>query len=298
MRFGYRRPSTIEYALHLLGEDEDHPLPVAYGSDLLVWTKTQAQAPPGRVIDLTGIDALRRIEANDRGLSLGAAVSLAEVGRHALVQERFHALARAVNVMGSVQLREGASLGGNICTASPAGDTGPPLLVYDARMMVVGPQGRREVAAEDFYIGPGKTVLQANELLVAVILPWPPSGCCGTYLKGARRAAVDLALVAVAATFFPHASTATGLDLRMALGAVAPTPIRVPNAEAYVRERGLSTALDMKMKEEIAAAARSAAKPIDDIRASASYRLELVGTLAARAVENLAAAYKSEEKKQ
>jgi carbon-monoxide dehydrogenase medium subunit len=188
----------------------------------------------------------------------------------------------ATTTMGSVQLREGASVGGNICTASPAGDTGPPLLCYDAMMVVESARGEREVPAESFFVGPGKTALARDELLVGVKLPWPHHDAVGIYLKGARRAAVDLALVSVAIVAWPAPENTSGVELRMGLGAVAPTPIRALEAEKIVREHGLDNDHRSARSQKLVEAVRAAARPIDDIRSTAAYRLELVGQLAAR----------------
>lgn len=275
-------------ALSLLGEASGGRRPLAYGTDLLVWAKTGVSRPEG-VIDLSALEELSRLEATGEGLILGAGRPLAELGRDGAVRARFPALAQALTTMGSVQLREGASLGGNVCTASPAGDTAPPLLVYEAVMVVAGPGGERALPASELYLGPGRTALEPGELLREVRLPWPPDGCVGIFLKGARRAAVDLALVSVAAVAFPDAAAASGLGARFALGAVAPTPIRAPAAEALVRDRGLPADPGEPLARELTAAVRAAAQPIDDARATADYRRELVGVLAARAAAALRA---------
>ncbi len=287
VRFDYHRPASIAEAVTLLTDSGSTGRPIGYGSDLLVWTKEQVHQPEA-VIDLSGIEVLSIIEPTKDGLRVGACVSLGALGRHEIVQDRFPALAQAVGVMGSVQLREGASIGGNVCTASPAGDSGPPLLCYDATMIVVGRKGERRIPAQDFYIAPRRSALSDDEILVAIEIPNPPDGAVGAYLKGARRAAVDLAVVSVGAVAWRDSSTASGFSLRMALGAVAPTPIRAPQAEAWVTERGLARRSDESAKRALADAARESARPIDDVRASAAYRSILVGELAAKASAQLA----------
>jgi carbon-monoxide dehydrogenase medium subunit len=282
VRFTYHRPASLQEAVTLLADTHAGRRPIAYGTDLLVWAKTGV-AKPEEVVDLSGLAELQRIESTDVGLVVGAGVPLSELGRQAILCERFPSMAEALNTMGSVQLREGASLGGNVCTASPAGDTGPPLLAYEAVMVIIGPSGSRELPAADFYRGPGKNALGPGEVIEAIRLPWPPDGAVGSYSKGARRAAVDLALVSVAAVAFPDAEAASGVGLRLALGAVAPTPIRVPAAESLVRQRGFPPDASGELAQALAEATRSTARPIDDVRASADYRRELVGVLAARA---------------
>lgn len=285
MRFDYHRPSSVAEAIELLGTGEGRR-PLTFGSDLLVWAKEGVKRPEA-VIDLTGVDGLDRIEPAGDHLRLGACAPLGAVGRDEKVRGRFPALAEAIESMGSIQLREGASLGGNVCTASPAGDSAPPLLCYDATMIAAGPGGERRLPAESFYTGPGDTALWADELLVGVELPWPREGAVGCYLKGARRIAVDLALVSVAAVAWADASTPSGLTLRIALGAVAPTPIRAAATESLVAERGLPAEPHDDLGRAIAATARESAHPIDDIRATAAYRTTLVGELAARACVRL-----------
>jgi CO/xanthine dehydrogenase FAD-binding subunit len=286
VRFEYRRPTTLSEALALLADAGPETRPIAYGSDLLVWAKTGARRTSG-VVDLTGIEDLRRIDPGESHLFLGAGTTLADVGRAPAVGERFPALASAVASMGSAQLREGASLGGNVCTASPAGDTAPPLLCYGATMVIAGTAGDREVPAEQFYVGPGRTVLGAGELLRGVRLPWPRAGAAGVFLKGARRAAVDLALVSVAAVAWRDEAAPSGIAMTMALGAVAPTPVRAPAAEAVVRAQGLDGDPRTPAGAALVAAVRATARPIDDIRATASYRLELLAQLASRAAADL-----------
>jgi CO/xanthine dehydrogenase FAD-binding subunit len=289
VRFHYHRPATLGEALELLAGAGLARRPIAYGSDLLVWTKTGTRRSDD-VVDLTGIPDLLRIEEIDGDLVIGAGARLADLGRHPLVRERCPVLAKSVAVMGSVQLREGASLGGNVCTASPAGDTAPALLVSEARMLVTSTKGTRDVATHDFYTGPGTTVVGPGEVLTAVAIPRLPPGAVGTFRKGSRRAAVDLALVSVAGVAFPDAAAPSGVALRLALGAVAPTPVRAVPAEDLVRSAGLPESPDDELGCTFAAATRSAARPIDDVRATAAYRLELVGVLAARVAAELRAA--------
>lgn len=288
MRFEYRRPATLSEALALLAEDGSGTQPVAYGSDLLVWAKSGARrAAAERVVDLTGIDELRRVEARDDRVFVGAGVTLADLGRAPEIAARLPALTAAVASMGSVQLREGASLGGNLCTASPAGDTAPPLLCYEAVMKIAGPAGERDLPAERFFVGPGRTALGPGEVLCGVEIPWPGPGAAGVYLKGARRAAVDLALVGVAAVAWRDEEAASGEAMTMALGAVAPTPVRAREAEAAVRALGLGGEAGTPAGQALIAGARAAARPIDDIRATAAYRLELLAQLVVRAAAEL-----------
>jgi carbon-monoxide dehydrogenase medium subunit len=286
VHFQVHRPAALHEALALLAEADQapHRRPLAYGSDVLVWLKTR-QTTAQEVVDVSNVEELRLISEDSTGFFLGAALSVADVGRHPVVQKHFPALAQAVHHMGSVQLREGASLGGNICTSSPAGDTAPPLLAYGARFLLANAGGERPVAAADFYRGPGQNSLTAGELLRGVLLPWPATGTGAIFLKAARRAAVDLALASVAVVTWPEPQAPGGIDAALAMGAVAPTPRRAPQAEALLRRHG--AALDEEQQRELAQAVGRDSHPIDDVRATAHYRRTLVGQLAVKAVKGL-----------
>ena len=181
--------------------------------------------------------------------------------------------------MGNEQVRNRATLGGNLCTASPAADSAPALLTLEANVVIRGAAGERRVPIAEFFLGPRKTALHKGELLVGVIIPAPPVGAVGTYVKLSRRKAGDLAIVGVAALAYPHNG---GYSWRLALGAVAPTPIRAPEAEAT-----LNTGHDEAAIEYATKCAFDACCPIDDIRASAEYRKAMVSRIARRAIEGV-----------
>jgi carbon-monoxide dehydrogenase medium subunit len=193
-------------------------------------------------------------------------------------------------MVGSYQLRSRATMGGNLCNASPAADTAPAALVLEAVLVAQGPEGERRIPSREFFKGPGENALGKGELLLAVEIPPPPKGAAGRYLKLGRNAAGDLAIVGVAVLGYPASDSVSGFRFRMALSSVAPTPIRVPEAEKLLAGR----AINDEAIDAAASAARTAAHPIDDVRASANYRSAMVEVLARRALNDVWSALRRE----
>ena len=181
---------------------------------------------------------------------------------------------QAVRELGSIQVRNRATIVGNVCRASPSADTLPPLIADGAMVSIHGGQGRRSLPLEDFFTGPGKTVLQPDELVTEIVVPAPAPRTGKVYIKHGRRKAMELATVGVAVTL------TEGSDVRIVLGAVAPTPIRAKKAEALLRGRTIDGALI----ERAAQAAVEESRPISNVRASAEYRREMVRVLTRRAL--------------
>jgi carbon-monoxide dehydrogenase medium subunit len=282
----YLRPTTLEEAWRLHAA---HPGAryVAGATDLLVRRKRPALARVPALISLRAIGELGAITA-DRGaagggwLRIGACAPLAEVGRHPAVVEALPALAAAIRDLGTPQIRNVATLGGNLGNASPCADSAPPLLVYDAVVELAGPGGRRELPLDQLFRGPGATVLGPGELIAAVRVPWPAPAFHATYLcKG--RVATDLSM----------ASLALGVEVaggrcvraRVAAGAVAPTPLRLRAIEALLAGADLG---DRAVVARARAAACAAVLPITDIRATADYRRHLIGVFCERALAEVA----------
>jgi carbon-monoxide dehydrogenase medium subunit len=181
-------------------------------------------------------------------------------------------------MLGTPAIRNQATLGGNLCNAAPSADTAPPLLVLGANAKIVGKEGEKIVPIEDFFVGPGQTVLGQDHLLAEIRVPNIPARSGGAYLKQKRRRGADLAVVGVAAWVVVRGKVLE--DVKVALGAVAPTPIRAKEAEEILRGRKL----DQELLEKSGQAAASEASPIDDIRSSADYRRELLAVLTKRAI--------------
>jgi len=277
--FDYYKPDTFEEAFRLLSLPDKVVMPLAGATDLIPMTRDE-HWQPDVVVDVKGLPGLRDIKETAEGLFVGAAVPMAELVHHPLVNgPRWNLLAQAAAAMGNEQVRSRATLGGNLCTASPAADSAPALLTLEAFAVIRGAAGERRVPMAEFFLGPRKTALQKGELLVGVLIPVPPKGTAATYVKLSRRKAGDLAIVGVAALAYPQNG---GYRWRMALGAVAPTPIRAPEAEA-----ALNAGHDEAAIEHATQCAFDTCCPIDDIRASAEYRKAMVRRIARRAIEGV-----------
>lgn len=275
--FDYVKPATYEEAFALLLRPDKVVMPLAGATDLIPMVRDE-RWQPDVVVDIKELPGMRTIEETAEGLRVGAAVRMAELVRSPLVNNaRWNLLAQGAQAMGHEQVRHRATLGGNLCTASPAADTAPALLALEAWALIRGPQGERRLPMADFFLGPRKTALQRGELLVGVLIPAPPEGSVGTYVKLSRRKAGDLAIVGVATLAYPHNG---GYVWRVALGAVAPTPIRAPRAEAI-----LNNGVDDAAIASACEAALESCNPIDDLRASAVYRCEMVRQIMLRSVK-------------
>jgi carbon-monoxide dehydrogenase medium subunit len=278
-RFEYYEPANLDEASALLVRHGAEASLLAGGTDLLVEIKEHVRWPK-HVVNVKKIPGLAALEYDDRdGLRFGALVTAREIETAAVVLEKYPGLAQAARELGSIQVRHRATVVGNICRASPSADTLPPLIADGASVRIHGPAGGRTVALEAFFTGPGKTVLAAGELVAEVIVPPPVPRTGKHYIKHGRRKAMELATVGVAVALTLDGDVCR--EIRIALGAVAPTPIRARAAEDALRGRPLDGAA-------IAAAARIAmgeCRPISNVRGSAEYRREMVGVLTARAIE-------------
>lgn len=261
-------PTALEEVLGHLAEGA-HPF--AGGTDILLWASQRGE--PRRLVWTGGVEELRALETGGEPLRVGAAVTLASIVRSPAFRAAAPAVFDGARSIGSVQLRNQATLVGNVCTASPAGDTLPGLLVHDAEVEVVGPSGdRRRLPLEDFLVGPGDTGLGDGELVAAVSLSRLAAGETSAFVRFTQRQALDLAFASAAARLRFEADGRTVAAARLALGAVAPTAVEVAEAAAMLVGRPLSEAgLDAS-----AEAAGEACAPISDHRASAGYRRQLV----------------------
>jgi carbon-monoxide dehydrogenase medium subunit len=283
-RFEYVAARTVEEALDLWRERRAGAY-FAGGTDLLPQMRLGRRAP-ATVIDLKRVSALDRIRETETGLVIGAAVSLAEVESHPVVQADFPLLAQCVRVVGARPLRNRATLAGNICNASPAADTAVALLVLDGMVRTVGADGARELPVIEFFAGPGRTVLRPGELVTEIVLP-RATAWRGSYLRLARRRGMDLATVGVVVACSNHAAAPR---YRIALSAVAPVPMRVLEAEALLDAGGAGCPGWAGTIGRAAEIARASCSPITDQRGTAEYRRDMVGVLVARGAAALAQA--------
>ena len=278
--FEYHAPATIEEALDLITRYGDNGRFMAGGTDLLLAMKKR-EITPQHLISLNGIAPLQGISQDKQGrVTIGALTTLAAIERSDIIRRQFLPLRDAINVMASIQIRNLATIGGNLCSAVPSADTAPPLIALNASLQLVGPQGERSLPVEEFFTGPAETVRKSNEILTAIMIPKPEPFSSGCYLKLMRRRAMDLALVGVAACLKLDKEKKICTEARIALGAVAPTPIRVPEVEALLVDK----AIDEKLIAEAARIAGMQCRPISDIRASQEYRCSMVEVLTLRAV--------------
>jgi carbon-monoxide dehydrogenase medium subunit len=255
------------------------------GTDLIIRIRG-GFVRPERVIDLKALPGMRDITLTPDGwLMIGAACTMNQVGLHPLVCERYDVLAAGANSVASYQLRNRATVGGNLSNASPAADTAPALLCLDAVVEVFGPAGARRISINEFFTGPGRTAMQRGEFLTSIHLP-PPSGPShGVYNKLGRTKIGDISMVSVGVNC---AQSAAGRVWRIAIGAAGPTPLRALEAEASLAQ-DTSTEGIARAAELTAAAAR----PIDDIRGSAAYRRAMARVLSRRGIEAVLAAFQA-----
>jgi carbon-monoxide dehydrogenase medium subunit len=212
------------------------------------------------------------------GLRLGALVTVRELETHPEVRQRYAALVGAAASFAGVQIRNLATVGGNVCNASPAGDTLPALLAFEAQCRIVGPEGERWAPLEEFFTGPGSTILRRGEILAELRLPTPPRDTGSLYIKHSPRGAMDIATVGVASVVSLQDRGQVCADVKIALGAVAPTPVRARSAEELLRGQTITPELLTAAASE----AQRSATPIDDVRGSAAHRSDIAGVLVER----------------
>ena len=275
-------PTSLSEAQAAFGEGAASSW-LAGGTDLLVGIRLGTR-DPSRVVDLKQIPELTAIEIDDASVRIGAAASAFDVLHHSEVPSLFPGLAEALDLIGSTQIQGRCSAGGNLCNASPAADSIPALIANSAQCRILGPEGERTFAVEDFVVGPNQNALAPGELLVELILPRPAAGTSDAYLRLTPRTEMDIA-VAGAAVSISLDDSGTCTAARVAIGAVAPTALLVKTAgEALVGSQ-----LDQAAMDAAVAAARAAAIPISDKRGTAEYRTHVVGILVSRAIANVKA---------
>jgi len=277
-RFDYLAPKNLREALEMMS-DRPEAIPLAGGTDLLVQMKEEHR-PVQALLGLKRVPEVHQFALNGT-LTFGSAVTVGQIAANPQIQQDYTALAMGAGLIGSVQIRNMATVGGNLCNAAPSADTAPPLLVLGAQAVIASSRGERTISLEAFFVGPGQTVLQPGELLKEVIVPRLPDGSGSFYVRHTPRARMDIAVVGVAAAITLNADGAT-IDARLALGAVASVPMRATAAETLLRGHSLSD----ELLQEVGATAAQEAKPIDDLRASAEYRRHLVNVLTQRALRS------------
>jgi carbon-monoxide dehydrogenase medium subunit len=282
-KFQYISSETVDDALSCLVEYRQKARLIAGGTDLIPQLKRREIPIPEYVIDIKGIPGLEEIRYDPQfGLKIGALATMSSIERSPVLQEHFPILVQAASSMASPQIRNRGTFGGNICNAVPSADSAPALLAMGAKVVLQALTGVRMVSLEKFFTGPRATVIREDEMLVHILVPKPDEETRGIYLKLSPRHSMDLAVVGVAVAGSCKDGTCT--DVKIGLGAVAPTPIRATGAEEVLRGRKV-------FPEVIDQAARSAmdrcSPRIDSNRASPEYRRDMVYVLTRRALRQV-----------
>ena len=278
-KFEYVLPKTINEALSFLAKNKGKARVLAGGTDLIPMLKSREVEAPAFVVDLKGISGLDKISYSKKaGLKIGALATISAIGQSEVIKEYYPSLAEAALTMASPQVRNRGTFVGNICSAVPSADSVPALLALGASLTLKSPNGERTVALEKFFKGPRKTALKPGELVTEILVPNPAPDTRQVYLKLSPRHAMDLAVVGVAAA--GRCENGVCKDVKIGLGAVAPTPVRAPMAEKMLQGKKVT-------KELIDQAAKHAitqCSPIDDHRASQEYRCDMVYVMTKRAL--------------
>ncbi|MBE7474241.1 MAG: xanthine dehydrogenase family protein subunit M [Anaerolineae bacterium] len=278
--FDYLKPASLAEASQFLAQHAGEARPFMGGTDTFVrmrdgfWKEKY-------LVDVKNLDGMSQLSFDPTaGLTIGASVNMNRVVASPEVREYYPVLAEAAHTVASYQLRTRATLAGNICNASPAGDTIGPCLVLNASLQVHGVDGVRREPLSAFFVGPGRTVLKPGDIVTAIVFPLPPQNYAARYIKLGRNAIGDLAIVGVTALGYPDSSTPSGYSFRLALASVAPTPFVPAQVQTILAENPITEAVIA----EAAEAAMNACAPIDDVRGSARYRKFMVRNLTKRAI--------------
>ncbi|MEZ5687259.1 MAG: xanthine dehydrogenase family protein subunit M [Caenibius sp.] len=272
----FHSPQTLEDASALLAA-EPSARPLSGGTDLLVQMRS-GRVEPAAIVDLKQIPSMRGIRAHDGGFAIGAATPCTALLDDAALCAAWPGVVEAANLIGSVQVRNRATMAGNLCNASPAADSVPALIAADARALVVGPAGEREVPIADIPAAPGKTNLAQGEFVAEIRLPAKSASGGDAYLRSIPRTEMDIAVVGAGVSLVLD-SSGTCTAARVALGAVAPTALLVEEAGAAL----VGTGLDDAALDRMADAVRAACNPINDKRGTVEYRTAMAAILAKRA---------------
>jgi carbon-monoxide dehydrogenase medium subunit len=299
-KFDYLRPQTLEEALSLLNQHGKKAKLIAGGTDVIVLIKQKAMMPEV-LISLRGIPGLDQIRY-DGALKIGTMVTHRDIEKSEVIRKEFSALTDAADVLGSIQIRNVATIGGNICTAAPSADTATPLLVLGTQVKIKSLSEERTVPIDGFFTGPGETILKKGEMVTELIIPKPLPNTGSAYWKLQRRLALDLPILGVSVLLSLDKGTVSCSDMlcttspissilhtmekdeltckeiRIALGVAAPTPIRALKAENLMRGKKISD----ELLEEVSNTALVEAQPRDSIRGEAWYRKDLIRVLVKR----------------
>jgi aerobic carbon-monoxide dehydrogenase medium subunit len=281
--FEYYRPETLVEASEFLASHPADARPFMGGTDIFVRMR-DGFLTPKFLVDVKNLEGMKDLQFNPQeGLTIGAAVNMNQVIASPEAQVHYPLLVEACQSVASYQLRTRATIVGNICNASPAGDTIGACLIFDGVLSIHGVNGSRKEPLGSFFLGPGKTTLQPGDVVTAISFPIPPKGCQGAYFKLGRNKLSDLCLVGVTVLGYPDFKLPSGYRFRLALASVAPVPLLVADVEPSLANHAITP-------ESLQAAAHLAAEacsPIDDVRSSARYRKEMVRNLSIKALNEV-----------
>jgi len=280
-KFEYLQPDTLEEALSFLAVNREKVRVLAGGTDLIVQMRRREITIPDYVADIKKISQLKKIMIDEQGLRIGALVPISEIAAFDDVKKDYKAIADAAGVIASPQIRNRATIAGNICNAVPSADTAPPLLVFGAAVKLRSAKAERSVPVDEFFTGPRKTAAAPDEIVTGVFIPKPAAASKSVYYKHSQRHSMDLALVGVAAYGCKDGDVCK--EIRIGLGAVAPKPVRALAAEKVL----LGQKPTPELINAAAAAAASECSPIDDHRASGEYRRDMVQVFTKRALTEI-----------
>jgi len=273
----YEAPKTLEGAIALLSAANGQARLLAGGTDLLIQVRS-GRAEPGLLVDIKAIPELRSIVAETGGYRIGAAVTCMELIENEAFARDWPGIVDGVKLIGSIQVKGRATMGGNLCNASPAADSVPALIAAGAVVCIAGPLGRREAPVKDFVLGPGRTSLGNGELVASIQLPRRAPHSGDAYLRFTPRTEMDIAVVGAAVNLTLD-DKGVCRHARVSLGAVAARALLVPEAAAAL----VGTKVDEAALQRLAAAASAACRPIDDKRGTKEFRIKVAGVMARRA---------------
>jgi CO/xanthine dehydrogenase FAD-binding subunit len=277
------QPATLAEASQFLSIHPEDARPFLGGTDIFVRLR-DGHIKLKTLVNIKNIPGMDTLRFDPKtGFTIGSAVPMNRVIAFPECQTHYPLLAEAARSVASYQLRNRATIVGNICNASPAGDTSGASLLYKGELNVYSANGERQILLEDFFLGPGKTLLKPGEIVTSIHFPLPPQGHKGKYLKLGRNVISDLSIVGVAVLGYPDDSVKSKFRFRIALASVAPVPLIAGDAEEILASQTLSDAVITKAAE----AAMNACHPIDDVRSSAAYRQAMVFRLTYRAVNDV-----------
>ncbi len=278
--FDYVIPASLAEASQFLAEHQGEARPFMGGTDTFVrmrdgfWKEKY-------IVDIKKLEGLKEITFDPAsGLTIGAAVNMNKVAESAVIKANYPLLAEAAKTVASYQLRSRATIVGNICNASPAGDTLGACILLGGVLKVHGVDGERDEPLSSFFVGPGKSVLKSGDIATAIKFPLPPQGAVGKYIKLGRNSLSDLAIVGVTALGYPDAEVPSGYRFKVALASVAPVPLQVSQVEEVLSSQPVTA----DVIAQAAQATMDACNPIDDVRGSARYRKFMVRNLSKRAL--------------